>query len=116
MHDDHVLLGSRENSVVDAVSVLDLKPLSLRSESLLLHPGDIKDISVGKDFVEGLANGNGDTSFPGSSDNVGWHSQGSGSDEVQTNRVEAKQGHKAMNCASILEITEKGDSLSIDRS
>lgn len=116
MHDDHVFLGPGQQGVVNAVRILDLQPLFLVGEPLLLHSCDVQNVSIRQDLVEGFADRDRDTGLTGCSDNIGGHGKRWGSNEVEADRVEAKKGDEAVDGPSVLQIAKKGDGASIHSS
>lgn len=114
MHDNHVLLGSGQDSVVDAICVLDLKPLFLTREPLLLYPSNIQHIGVAEHLVERLADGDRDTGLARSGNDVGRHGERRGRDEVEAHGVEAQKGYETVDSAPVLQVTEKSDGAPVD--
>ena len=114
MHDDHVFLSPGQDGVVDAIGVLDLKPLLLACEPLLLNPSNIQYIRVTEHFVERLADSDRDAGLSRSGDHAGWHGKRRRRYEVETHGVEAQKGDEAMHSAPILQVAKKGDSASVD--
>jgi hypothetical protein len=107
MHNNHIFLCPGKNSVVHSICILNLQPLRLVVESLLLHPSNIQDIRVVQHLVERLTDRDRNSRLPGSRYDAGRHGEGTRSNKVQSNRVEAQQGHQTVNRSSVFEVTKE---------
>ena len=114
MHNNHIFLCPGKNSVVHSICVLNLQPLRLVVEPLLLHPGNIQDIRVVQHLVKRLTDCDRNSRLPGSRYDAGRHGKGTRSNKVQLNGVEAQQGHQTVNRSSVFEVTKERNSTPVD--
>ncbi len=78
-----------KESMVYAIGVLDLKPLLLAREPLLLNPSNIQYIGVTEHLIERLADSDRDAGLARSGNHAGWHGERRRRNEVKTHGVEA---------------------------
>jgi len=114
MHNNHIFFCPGKKSVVHSICILNLKPLRLVIESLLLHPSNIQDIRVVQHLVERLTDRDRNSRLPGSRYDAGGHGEGTRSNKVQSNGIEAEQGHQTVNRSSVFEVTKECNGAPVD--
>lgn len=116
MHNDHFLLRTRKNRLVDDVCVLQPVILFVALESLALHPRGVQNIRVLEYLVQRCVLSYCHACSARSSGDALGHRERWRGDKVELDGVEAKQVDEAVDGAPVFEVTEQGNCSAVDSS